>query len=175
MIDADPQGTLSHWYGTTGPLSGIPMAVDPTSKSAVRAQELAKKAIVIVDTPGFAARELIDLMRVASHVVVPCRPSGIDARRALEALEMVGLVNEERRKKATALVVMNHTAPRATLVSYLRDELSGSGARVLKAEVMNRAVFSEAELFKTAPYLMGKRAAKAAAEITAVTDEIIST
>ena len=165
-----------HSVGTCSPLVLVSSrARNAEIGSAVRAQELAKKAIVIVDTPGFAARELIDLMRVASHVVVPCRPSGIDARRALEALEMVGLVNEERRKKATALVVMNHTAPRATLVSYLRDELSGSGARVLKAEVMNRAVFSEAELFKTAPYLMGKRAAKAAAEITAVTDEIIST
>jgi chromosome partitioning protein len=176
LIDADPQQSMAYWIGNeSGPIGDIQVVVDPTSKAATRAQELSKKSIVVIDTPGFAARELIDLMRVASHVVIPCRPSGIDARRALEALEMVDLVNQERRKKAAAMVVLNHVTPRSTLASYIRDELVAAGARVLKAEIAHRAVFSEAELFHNAPALMGKRASKAAAEVTAVTNEIIST
>lgn len=175
MIDADPQQSLAHWFGPGGRLDEIPVVIDPTSKAATRAQELAKKAIVVVDTPGFAARELIDLLCVASHVVIPCRPSGIDARRTIEVLEMVDLVNQGRRKKATVMVVLNHVTSRSALAGYIRDELSSSGARVLKAEVTHRAVFSEAELFKRVPHHMGKRAIKAAAEITAVTDEIVKT
>jgi len=174
MIDADPQQSLAHWFSLEGPLDEIPVVVDPTSKAAIRAQELAKKSIVVVDTPGFAARELIDLMRVASHVVIPCRPSGIDARRAIEALEMVDLVNQERRKKATALVVMN-AATRSTMVGHIRVELSGAGARVLGAEIAHRTAYAEAELYGSAPCFMGKSASKAAAEITAITNEIIST
>ena len=90
-------------------------------------------------------------------------------------LEMVDLVNQGRRKKATVMVVLNHVTSRSALAGYIRDELSSSGARVLKAEVTHRAVFSEAELFKRVPHHMGKRAIKAAAEITAITNEIIRT
>jgi Pyruvate/2-oxoacid:ferredoxin oxidoreductase gamma subunit len=72
------------------------------------------------------------------------------------------------------LVVMN-AATRSTMVGHIRVELSGAGARVLGAEIAHRTAYAEAELFGSAPCYMGKSASKAAAEITAITNEIIRT
>jgi chromosome partitioning protein len=174
LIDADPQRSLTEWHGAGGPLSEIPLVTDATGKAAARAVELSKKSIVIVDTPGFANREQLDLLAVADRVLIPCRPSALDARRAMEALEMVETVNSTRRKKAIAAVVMN-AAIRSTIVGHIRNELVAGGARVLGAEIGQRTAYAEAELYGSAPCFMGRAAQKAADEVAAVTGEILRT
>jgi chromosome partitioning protein len=172
LVDADPQRSLTEWHGRGGPLAELPIVTDATEKAATRAAELSKKSTVIVDTPGFAAREQLALLAVADRVVIPCRPSALDARRALEALEMVEAVNRTRRKKAQAVVVMNG-ASRAAIVGHIRNELVAGGARVLGSEIAARAVYAEAELHGSAPCLMGRAASKAADEIAAVSSEVL--
>jgi chromosome partitioning protein len=172
LVDADPQRSLTEWHGRGGPLAELPIVTDATERAAARAVELAKKATVVVDTPGFAAREQLALLTVADRVLIPCRPSALDARRALEALEMVATVNRTRRKKAQAVIVMNG-ASRSTVVGHIRNELVAGGARVLGSEVAQRTAYVEAELYGSAPCFMGRNAQKAADEIAAVTAEIL--
>lgn len=172
LVDADPQRSLTEWHDRDGPLATLTIATDATEKAAVRATELAKKATVIVDTPGFAAREQLALLAVADKVVIPCRPSAIDARRALEALELVETVNRTRRKKAQAVVVMNG-ASRSAVVGHIRNELVAGGAKVLGSEVAQRTAYVEAELYGSGPCFMGRSAQKAADEIAAVTAEVL--
>ena len=118
------------------------------------------------------AREQLALLAVADKVVIPCRPSAIDARRALEALELVETVNRTRRKKAQAVVVMNG-ASRSAVVGHIRNELVAGGAKVLGSEVAQRTAYVEAELYGSGPCFMGRSAQKAADEIAAVTAEVL--
>jgi chromosome partitioning protein len=178
LIDADPQRSLTEWHGGEDdpdrPLARLPIVTDPTEKAAAKAVDASAKAIVVVDSGGFASRTQVALLEVADVVVIPCRPSAMDARRALQAIVMASAINKERKKKSRILVVMN-AATRAGVVTHIRNELIGNGANVLGSEVGARAVFAEAELLGSAPCWMGRSAEKAANEIAAVVSEILKT
>lgn len=176
LLDADPQGSLAEWHGgaeSGRPLAQIPLIADPTERAARKAQDAAASAIVLVDTAGFKNRTQVDILAIADVVLIPCRPSPLDARRAQQAVDMATTVNADRRRKAKVAIVMN-AAIRASIVGHIRNEMVSSGARVMGSEVGHRAVFAEAELYGSAPAWMGKSAAKAADEIAAVTAELLN-
>lgn len=176
LLDADPQGSLAEWHGGADsgrPLAQIPLIADPTERAAKKAQDAARDSIVLVDTAGFKNRTQVDILAVADVVLIPCRPSPLDARRAQQAIEMAATVNADRRKKAKVVVVMN-AAIRASIVGHIRNEMVSSGARVMGSELGQRAVFAEAELYGSAPAWMGRAASKAADEVAAVTSELLN-
>jgi chromosome partitioning protein len=178
LVDADPQRSLTEWHGGDDdpdrPLARLPIVTDPTEKAATRAVDASAKAVVVVDSGGFASRTQVALLEVADVVVIPCRPSAMDARRALQAIEMAAAINKERKRKARVVVVMN-AATRAGIVTHIRNELINNGANVLGSEVGSRAVFAEAEIIGSAPCWMGRSAEKAASEVAAVAAEILKT
>lgn len=175
LVDADPQGALAEWRGeddSDRPLAVIPLIVDPSEAAATKAREASSKALVIVDTAGFANRTQVAVLEVADLVVIPCRPGAMDARGAMAAVEMVQTVNRDRRRKCRVVVVMN-AATRAQMVTHVRNALVSGGASVLGSEIGNRTVFAEAELYGSAPCWMGRAADKAAGEVAALATEIL--
>jgi chromosome partitioning protein len=178
LVDADPQRSLTEWHGGADdpdrPLARLPVVTDPTERAAAKAVDASSKAVVVVDSGGFASRTQVALLEVADVVVIPCRASAMDARRALQAIEMASAINKERKRKARVVVVMN-AATRAGIVAHIRNELVAHDANVLGSEVGARAVFAEAELLGSAPCWMGRSAEKAASEIAAVVSEILKT
>lgn len=177
LVDADPQGSLAEWHGDDDsgrPLAAIPLIADPSEDVADKARQASAKSIVIVDTAGFANRTQVSVLEVADLVLIPCRPSAMDARGAMRAIEMVATVNRDRRRKARAAVIMNATT-RASIVAHVRNVLVSDGAHVLGSEIGNRTVFAESELYGSAPAWMGRSAEKAAAEVAALATEILKT
>jgi chromosome partitioning protein len=175
LVDADPQGALAEWRGEDGsdrPLAEIPLIVDPSEGVADKVRAAAAKAIVFVDTAGFANKTQVAVLEVADLVLIPCRPGAMDARGAMAAVDMVATVNRDRRRKARAAVVMN-AATRAQMVAHVRNALVSGGATVLGSEIGNRTVFAEAELYGSAPCWMGRAADKAAGEVAALATEIL--
>jgi hypothetical protein len=71
-----------------------------------------------------------------------------------------------------ALVVLNATT-RSAMTKHIRGELEAAGAPVARTEVANRAAFAAAAINGSAPCWMGAPARAAAANIAALTDEIL--
>ena len=173
LVDADPQASLSEWHAVGGPLSELPLIADPSEKAAQKALEASKTATVMIDTGGAATKTLVAVLEVADVVLIPCRPSALDAMRAQQAISLVATVNASRKRKAKLAVAMN-AATRSAMVGHIRNELVNAGVRVLGSEIAQRAAYAEAVLYGSAPCWMGKGAAKAATEIEALTSELMT-
>jgi chromosome partitioning protein len=171
LIDADPQESLTAWHSNGGKLSEIPLIRDAEETVSDTAIEQSKSSLVIVDTAGFANSTTIGVAAVADTLLIPCRASGIDARQALQTINLCQAINQQRPKPARIKVVMT-AINRAAIVSHIRNEMTAAGAEVLGCEIGQRTSYPEAELSGSAPCWMGKSAQKAAEEIHALAEEL---
>ena len=172
LVDADPQQSLTAWHQNGEGLASIPLISDADESVATQAKQASKNSIVIVDTAGFANRATIEVANIADILLIPCRASGIDARQALQTINLCMAVNKERRSKAKIKVVMT-AVNRSAIVSHIRNEMTAAGAEVMGCEIAQRTSYAEAELAGSAPCYMGKAAQKAADEIQALAAELL--
>ena len=136
-------------------MQAIPLISDSSEGVAQKALEASKTSLVRIDTAGHANRATIDIAKIATTLLIPCRASGIDARSALKTLTTVQAINQERESKARLKVVMTATN-RSAIVGHIRNEMTGAGAEVLGCEVGQRSIYPECELSGSAPCFMGK-------------------
>ena len=173
LLDADPQasGGLSQWHAAAEGLEGLKGAElhrEAGERAAGLAQTLAQKgAVVVVDAAGSLTRTTLALIDRADLVLVPTRPGGLDAARAVEMVQLV----KQASPKARCAVVLNATT-RSLLLEHIRGELEEVGVQVLRAEVGQRVAFCVAQLSGTAPAFLGGGAAAARAEIEVLVDEL---
>jgi chromosome partitioning protein len=167
LVDADPQqaGGLRQWWEAGEALRAAQLTADPTERAATVARELARDAVVLVDTAGSLTRTLLALLAAADLVLIPARPSGLDAARAVELVRLV-----EQTTKAPCAVVLNGCT-RSAMPAHIRAELQGVGAKVLRAEIGQRVAFPTSQLYGSAPAAMGAAARPAAEEIRALVGE----
>jgi chromosome partitioning protein len=168
LVDADPQqaGGLRQWVEAGEALQAAQLLSEPSERAASVARELAADAVVLVDSAGSLTRTLAALLEVSDVVLVPCKPSGLDAARAVELVQMVGQLTQ-----APAAVVLNG-ATRSAMPDHIRAELKAAGVRVLRSQVGQRVAFATAQLYGSGPALMGSSARQAAAEVRALVNEI---
>lgn len=169
LLDADPQQSLSVWHGNDGKLKELEIHTDASEKAAKWASEASKRAIVIVDTAGFASTTLAAILKVSDVVLIPCRASALDARGVMATHEMV----QSTATNGVSVGCVLNAATRTALVSHIRNELISAGISVMGCEIGQRTVYAEAELAGSAPCWMGKPAIKAADEISALATELL--
>jgi chromosome partitioning protein len=141
MIDADPQGSLSLWHELRG-------CGDPVLKrgarglaDAVRAAKQEGYAWTFIDTPPTKSSAVVDIIRLATLVVIPARPSVFD----LEAVkDTIGMCRDARKPYA---VVINGAPPKrsdaeAAIVAEAREGLKALKVPVWSGQITNRADFS---------------------------------
>ena len=121
---------------------------------------------MIVDVGGAFTKTTVAVLAAADVVLVPARPSALDATRAAE------VVQATREATGAAVAVVLNGCTRSALPAHIRAELKAAGVKVLKAEVGSRVAFQTAMLYGTTPAAMGSIAAKAAGEIEALVNEI---
>lgn len=168
LVDADPQakGGLAQWHQAGEGLAGAALLIEPTERAAAVARDASASSIVIVDVGGAFTKTTVAVLAAADVVLVPARPSALDATRAAEVVQAT-----REASGATVAVVLNGCT-RSALPAHIRAELKAAGVKVLKAEVGSRVAFQTAMLYGTAPAFMGSIAAKAAGEIEALVNEI---
>lgn len=169
LIDADPQpgGGVSQWHAAGEALAAVRLLVDRTEKAAaIAADEAQDGATVLVDVAGAFTRTTLAILDAADLVLIPCRPSALDAVRAIHVAETAS-----SSSKPKVAVVLNGVT-RSAMPDHIRSELTEAGLRVLKTEIGQRTAFPTAILYGSAPALMGSSAAKAADEIARLVNEI---
>jgi chromosome partitioning protein len=135
--DDDPQASVSQ-------LVAEMREAGRTTLEAWEASRAKEYDFVVVDTlPQLSSRVLVEAVREADRVIMPLKPSMVDIRATLPAIEMV---QENTRPDARAYVVWNMVKP-GTRISRELETLQGLIALpVLKTQVPERVSFTYATL-----------------------------
>ena len=149
VMDLDPIGSLTGWYGlrSKSKTENNPRLIEP-GKDFRRAIEKARKQkyeILIIDTAPGSLTRIQTAIEIADFVLIPMRPSPIDVRTVDLSL---GLCASQRRPSAIAL---NSTTPRSAMSEGARTFLEARGGKVLTAEIAARASYMHAMLSGSTP------------------------
>jgi chromosome partitioning protein len=175
LLDVDPQRTLTAWHGRDGPLRAIIAGTANGAAVTAALKSLSLQAdVVLVDTPGFSNRDTLAVLAMADIALIPFAPTPADALGAAQTVQLLREVNQtvERASTPVRIALLMTSAGRGGLVAHIRTQVAATGADVLQAVLGRRVAYQEALLDGTAPCWMGRSAAAAAAEISALADEL---
>lgn len=169
MLDVDPQGSLSAWYGLRQE-AGIDSSL---TASDVQGWKLATEIdrlksdydLLIIDTPPHAETDARVAVRAASLILVPVQPSPMDLWATKPTLEMA------KREKSQALLVLNRVPARNKLADTIRAKIAEEGLPLAETQLGNRSGFAASMMegkgiVETSPRSTG------ADEVRALADEI---
>lgn len=120
MIDADPQQSLTYWWGsipTQDREEGQPVIVPLNAMDHVRSTP--GNQLLVIDTPP--SHDIEALIQVADLVVVPVRPSALDLRAVAATVELIERLNKR------AVFVISSITDRSKLAAEAAITLSQYG------------------------------------------------
>jgi chromosome partitioning protein len=146
LVDLDPRGDAHAW--SLGAACRAPTTLRLPGAVAGQAERLRALAfghdLTVIDTPSDA--ELLAIVaEVAELMLVPCRPSPMDAWAAVDTVDTClcarSLLDSSRMQVA---VVPNAVDPRTTIGAALPNDLRALGLPVLECMVTRRVAHQEA-------------------------------
>ncbi|MPZ58700.1 MAG: AAA family ATPase [Rhizobiales bacterium] len=141
LIDADPQGSLTLWHR-------LRESGEPPLKNGLRgvggvlqAAERDGVEWVLVDTPPLMSPAITDMIRAATLVVIPARPSVFDLNAIKETISVA------RRVRRPYAVVLNATPPKrmneeSPMVIAARESLANLDVPIWSGQITHRGHFS---------------------------------
>jgi chromosome partitioning protein len=170
LVDIDPQGSATALLQTVGGEKERAALIGRASFAGYDELRARVEAydIVLVDTPPYLSKELRQAMALSHLVLVPCKPSPLDA---LAVVQTVALVREEQalRPSLAAAIVLTMTPPGTGFPAQIRQHLGRCGLPILAVEIANRVAYARSLLFSAGP----PADRKAKAEIARLGQEII--
>lgn len=177
VADADPQGTATRWAAAAPENQPFPAAVAGLGNAGMSLHRELRKYLVpydfvIVDCPPSADSSLSrSALLVADLALVPVVPSPPDLWAGVaigRVLNEVSAMNEDLK----ARLVLNRLKPGTRLARQTADLLPRYEIPVLAAHIGEREAFRHAAAAGLTVASI-PRAGQAAAEITALTDELL--
>jgi chromosome partitioning protein len=142
ILDTDPQGSLGTWYrqrqGALG-RRAQPLAYGAASGWRVRSEldRLARISdVILVDTPPSAGPEARPSLRLSALTLIPVQPSPLDLWATKPVIE------EARRERLPALIVLTRVPARARLTNDVLAELSRLYCPIATARLGNRTAYA---------------------------------
>lgn len=86
LVDSDRQASTAEWYEER-PLEGVDLVEAPSERTVLRA--MARRGIVIVDTPPGDERIVRAALGKADAVVIPTRVGGVEPTRVVTTIDML--------------------------------------------------------------------------------------
>lgn len=138
LFDLDPQATAATW-GDRRSLA----APQVISAQAARLPQLLQQVDgetdwVFIDTPPALSNTTLAAIRVASHILTPCRAAIFDLDALAATLELA------RMGRRQAWVVLNATPHRGPDAAEARTLIAHSGAAIAPVSLGQRAAFQHA-------------------------------
>lgn len=181
LLDADPQGALTHWAawaamgterleGQTGAVAVHAAGTDP---DAALTLAMRRHPRVVVDCPPsldmVVTRRLLTRVQV---VLIPVLPSPLDLWACSRTVQAVA---EARRDNPglRAWLLLNQMEPGSALSRAMSRALAELELPALTSRVRRRAAFRGAALEGTSVYELGARGREAAREIDQVLEEVL--
>lgn len=145
MLDCDPNHSLSIWAGRGTLPAGMQALSDVTESSIVKTikQHDVDGAVVIVDLEGVASRMVSRAISQADLVLIPMRPTPLDARIGAQSLQLIAEEEEAINRRISHAVVFTMTrAIKSKQQTGIGNSLTEGGIDVIDPPLMERAAFS---------------------------------
>ena len=139
IVDTDPQQSATVWSNARE--VDKPMVATVAVSDLSRVLDAAKAEgidLVVVDTAPHAAPEAAKIARMATLVLIPCRPTAFDLAAAEGATRIV------KAAKVKAAFVLSACPFRAPEIRETRKALADYGLPVSPVEITDRRAFSRA-------------------------------
>ncbi len=180
LLDADPQGALTHWaaWGAAGAERQggmVPVHAAGADPDAALVQAMRRHARVVVDCPPSLDMAVTQRLLARAHMVlIPVLPSPLDlwasARTARTVVEM-----RRDNPGLQAWLLINQVEPGSALSRAMSRALAELEVPALASMVRRRAAFRSAILEGVSVYQLGARGREAAREIDQVLQEVTGT
>ncbi|MBB6254778.1 ParA family partition ATPase [Nitrospirillum iridis] len=171
VVDIDPQGSLTAWFGLRTQTLDDPGLTHMQINGWRTQKEVERLArehdVVVVDSPPHAETEARIAVRVATLVVVPVQPSPMDLWATRPTLEMA------KAEKRPVLLALNRVPPRAKLADRLTEAVAGLGVPMAESVIGNRVGFAGAMMDGLSLQETDRRA-KGSEEVAALAGEILA-
>ncbi|MGO1117067.1 AAA family ATPase [Rhodovibrionaceae bacterium A322] len=179
LIDTDPQASVLRWRESGEDLQALTLEKAEASDIEKHLHSLKDSGIdrIVVDTPGFRAEVTEKVLALADLALVPLKASPVDFEVAADTVDMIRRISDKRQKgksKAKALefrFLLSQTVRDSVISRHMRDELKQAGYPLMKVELINRVLYSEAALLGSAPCYMAPRS-QAAKEVKSLAKEL---
>lgn len=172
VLDTDAQGSLGRWFMTRrehlGGAPGLEFATSSAWGVGYECEKLRKNNdFVIIDTPPKVDSDLRPALRECDLVLVPVATSHVDLWATESVLEMADRVDKP------VMLVLNRASGRANLTAEVSEKLDKLAGPRSATVLGNRVIFAEV-LGEGLGVTEKARSGLAAAEIAALTDEILA-
>lgn len=178
LLDADPQGALSHWAAwAAGEAERPTVAVEAAGGNAEAALDRlrARHDRVLVDCPPSLDMAVTRrLLARADLALIPVLPSPLDLWACASTTQAVVEARQEN-PRLKAWLLLNQVEPGSALSRAMSRALAELDLPVLSGVVRRRAAFRSAALEGVSVYELGARGREAAREIDQVIEEVYRT
>lgn len=140
VIDLDPQASACKWSDRRP--SETPSVIDAQPARLPAALAKAEQAgidLAIIDTPARIEQAAAEAAKVASLVLIPCKPSILDLETLRATAELL-----RGRSRITPLVVLNAVPAQGTRSEQAAEAIVGMGLEVCSARIGQRVAFEYA-------------------------------
>jgi chromosome partitioning protein len=144
LVDSDPQRSACQWAepgGLAFPVYEIALAEQSVAEWVRDVREVPGDCLVIDTAPN--DRALGAAIALATLVLVPCTPSGLDIEASVRTLEIIDAVRARRGGVLTIILVPNRVDARTLEGQQIREELEGFG-EVVAPTIGDRLAFVRA-------------------------------
>ncbi len=175
VIDADPQGSAGQWAGVAPDDKPFPVSVIAVAGNLGREINRFREDYqhIVIDCPPTLETDNTRQSMMASDIVlIPTLPSPIDlwaSVRLASTIEQIKMSRSDFR----AYMIINQLEPRSAISRGMQQALSEFNIPALSNHLRRRAIYRNAALEGASVYCMGKRAAPAAQEISAIIEELL--
>ncbi len=144
LVDADPQRSAAEWAKPGNlrfPVQEIVLADESVTSWATRIAAV-RAAWVVIDTAP-SERDVGACVAIASIILVPCTPSGLDLESTYQTLGIVEAVRARREAPLGVLLVPNRVDWRTLEGRQIANELGRLGEAV-GPSIADRSIFVRA-------------------------------
>lgn len=147
VIDADPENHIFHWSEKGGKPKNLHVMTGSTEKTIVNDIEKAQEEtpFVVIDMEGTGNLLVAWAMAQSDLIVVPIKPSSLDARGAAKALSLIKQQERVLRRKLSHAILLNSTkaAIRTRALIMIEKELAKANIPILQTQLLEREAFRQ--------------------------------
>jgi chromosome partitioning protein len=176
ILDADPQGSASHWAHVGGAEGDLPPVhrVDAGEMRLGIARLAEASRYLLVDCPPHLHSDsLRGVLGAVDVVLIPVQPSPLDL---WASIDMAAALQEARagNSRLRGYMVLNQRDSRNALSRSMHDALAEFEVPALENGLARRAAFRSAALEGCSVYCLGRRGASAIQDVEAIIEEVLS-
>ncbi len=140
IIDLDPQATASNWADRRQAQTPVVVSAQPARlRQVLGAANENGAELIFIDTPARSEQAALEAAKMASLVLIPCRPAIYDLETVATTIDLVRYAGSR-----PAAIILNGLPPRGTKREQAEDVLRAQNLSVSPAGFGYRAAFNDA-------------------------------